>query len=156
MVSVIYVMLVGGGEVKRLTHDRGVILGNLAWTPDSKEVVFSSTRGGTPNLWRIIPPPGGSPKAVSGGSVNAINPAISQKGNLLAYEQTLFQSNILRVTLANGKSRPGAPVPIAASKGLNGRPQLLLSSGRRSFLNPLGQAIPRYGYARVKAPIAAR
>ena len=121
MVSEVYVALVGG-EARRLTHDRGVILGNLAWTPDSNEIVFSSTRGGAPNLWRISAL-GGSPKAVSGGSVNAINPAISQKGNLLAYEQTLFQSNILRVTLANGKSRPGTPVPIVVSKGLNGRPR---------------------------------
>jgi TolB protein len=123
VVSEVYVVSISGGEPKRLTHDRGVILGNLAWTPDNNEIVFSSTRGGAPNLWRISAS-GGSPKAVSGGSVNAINPAISQKGNLLAYEQTLFQSNILRVTLANGKSLPGTPVPIVVSKGLNGRPRL--------------------------------
>jgi Tol biopolymer transport system component/DNA-binding winged helix-turn-helix (wHTH) protein len=122
MVSEVYVVSIGSGEAKRLTDDRRVILGNLAWTPDSKEIVFSSTRGGAPNLWRISAS-GGAPKAVSGSSVNAINPVISRKGNLLAYEQTLFQSNIWRVTLANGKSRQGAPVPIVMSKGLNGRPR---------------------------------
>jgi Tol biopolymer transport system component len=120
MVSAVYVVPIGGGEAKRLTYDRGFIWGNLAWTPDSKEIVFSSTRSGVPNLWRISAS-GGSPKAVSGSSVNAINPGISRKGNLLAYEQFFFQSNIWRLALATGKSRQTAPVPIVASKGLNGR-----------------------------------
>jgi len=122
MVSELYVVPVGRGELKRLTYDSRNILGNLAWTPDGREIVFSSTRGGAPGLWRI-PASGGTPEAVLGGSVNAANPIISWKGKLLAYQQTLEQNDIWRLPLANDKLRQGAPIPIVVSKGFNARPR---------------------------------
>ena len=142
MVSEVYVVAVRGGEAKRLTYDRRYILGNLAWTPDGREIVFSSPRGGFPNLWRLSVS-GGTPQAVAGSSVDAINPAISHKGNLLAYEQTLFQNDIWRLTLANDNSRQGAPVPILVSKGLNGRPRFS-SDGKKIVFES-----SRSGYAEI-------
>jgi Tol biopolymer transport system component len=45
----IYLMPAGGGEPTRLTSDNSVIAG-LAWTPDGREVVFSSNRAGARHL----------------------------------------------------------------------------------------------------------
>src|SRR5882762_9955701 len=48
----IHVAPVSGGQPRRLTSD-GRFLGGLAWTPDGKEIVFASNRGGLERLWRI-------------------------------------------------------------------------------------------------------
>ena len=41
-----------GLQIRQLTHDHRQING-LAWTPDGKDIVFSSARGGDSALWRI-------------------------------------------------------------------------------------------------------
>src|SRR5262249_49766491 len=46
----IYVAPVAGGEPTRLTFDNRTVLG-LAWSQDGSEIVFSSTRAGSPSLW---------------------------------------------------------------------------------------------------------
>jgi len=48
----IYIAPIGGGEPRRLTFDNRPI-SRLAWTPDGREIVFSSGRGGDFGLWRI-------------------------------------------------------------------------------------------------------
>ena len=122
MVSELFVVPAGGGEVKRLTFDHRNICGSLAWTPDGKEILFSSSRSGSPGIWRVSVS-GGDPQLASGGSVNAISPAVSLKGNQLAYDQTLFQSDIWRLDLKGRKFRQGTPVPVIGATGLNIRPQ---------------------------------
>jgi WD40 repeat protein len=47
-------MPIDGGASRRLTYDRGRI-GGLAWTPDSKQLIFGSSRSGQRKLWRIEP-----------------------------------------------------------------------------------------------------
>src|SRR4029434_5004527 len=47
----IYLISIGGGNVRRLTaNDRRIH--SLAWTADGREIVFSSNRGGGFSLWR--------------------------------------------------------------------------------------------------------
>src|SRR5262245_18516349 len=58
----IYIVPVGGGEPKRLTFDDTQTLG-LTWTPDGREIVFSSNRNGSVELWRV-PIAGGAPARV--------------------------------------------------------------------------------------------
>jgi Tol biopolymer transport system component/DNA-binding winged helix-turn-helix (wHTH) protein len=122
MVSELYVAPFGRHEVKRLTFDHKNICGSLAWTPDGREIVFSSTRAGTAILWRISAS-GGDPQPVQGASVDAANPSVSPKGNQLAYEQELFQSDVWQVDVAGNGLRRGAPVLVVGAKGLNIRPQ---------------------------------
>ena len=52
----IYTVPLLGGNVTRLTNDNHVIWG-LAWTRDSREIVFSSERRGVPRLWRTAAAP---------------------------------------------------------------------------------------------------
>jgi Tol biopolymer transport system component/DNA-binding winged helix-turn-helix (wHTH) protein len=122
MVSELFVVPAGGGEAKRLTFDHRNICGSLAWTPDGKEILFSSSRSGSPSLWRVSAS-GGTPQPTSGGSVDATSPTISLKGNQLAYEQKLFQDDIWRLDLTDKKLQHGTPVPVIRAPGMNIRPQ---------------------------------
>jgi DNA-binding winged helix-turn-helix (wHTH) protein len=106
----LFVVPAVGGEAKRLTVDNSAIFGPSAWTPDSREIVFSSSRRGLHNLWRI-PVSGGTPLPVSG-VVMASHPSISRKGDL-AYLQQLSNDNIWRVSLEDETHRQGPSTPVS-------------------------------------------
>jgi len=97
----IYVMPASGGAPRRVTFDNRLMVG-VAWTPDSKEIVFSSNRGGASwGLWRVSAA-GGAPQRVSVGSEHAFMPTISLKGNRLIYSSTFWNENIWRVPVGAG------------------------------------------------------
>ncbi|HKM49381.1 MAG TPA: winged helix-turn-helix domain-containing protein [Terriglobales bacterium] len=97
----IYVMPAEGGTPRRVTFDNRLLSG-LAWMPDSKELIFSSNRGGSSwGLWRM-PAVGGIPERLSVGSERAYFPSVSLKGNRLAYASGLWNENIWRVPVAPG------------------------------------------------------
>jgi len=94
----IYIMPAAGGTPRRITFDNRLLSG-LAWTADSKEIVFSSNRGGaTWGLWRVSVE-GGTPQRLSAGSDHAYMPSISLKGNRLAYASGGWNENIWRATI---------------------------------------------------------
>jgi Tol biopolymer transport system component/DNA-binding winged helix-turn-helix (wHTH) protein len=94
----IYIMPAMGGTPRRLTFDDRLMSG-LAWTPDSKELIFSSNRGGSSwGLWRISAA-GGTAERLPVGSEHAYFPTISLKGNRLAYASGLWNENIWRVPI---------------------------------------------------------
>jgi Tol biopolymer transport system component len=78
-------------EPRRLTLDKRSIHG-IAWTPDSREIVFSSNRGGDQSLWRISAA-GGQPQRVDAAGENALSPALSRVGRL-AFERQTEDKNI--------------------------------------------------------------
>ena len=122
MISELHVVPTSGGEARRLTFDQRTIWSLPAWLPDGNEIVFTSSRSGTSSLWRISAA-GGTPQPVAGSSVNGECPAISLKGNQLAYQQTVYQTDILRFTLTGKNLQQGKPVPVVGAKGWNIRPQ---------------------------------
>src|SRR5215469_17114511 len=124
MVSELYVVPVSGGEVKRLTFDHRTIFPSPAWTPDGNAILFSSSRSGSPSLWRISASGGGAPQPVPGGSVNAVSPTVSRKGNQLAYQQGFFQSEIWRLDLMGKKLLQSSAVLVVGAKGRNFRAQV--------------------------------
>ena len=93
----VYVMDAGGGAPTRLTHDGKLVVG-LTWTADSQDVVFSSNREGEFALWKV-PAEGGAIERVAVGDENSYSPAISRKGNLLAYSHGTGKWDIVRVDL---------------------------------------------------------
>lgn len=109
----VYLLPVAGGEPQRLTFD-DKFLGGLNWTADGREIVFSSTRSGDSNLWRI-PVSGGTPQSLSGVGTGASSPSISRQGNRLAYMQSLTDSNIWRVEISNHKARVNSPTKLISS-----------------------------------------
>jgi Tol biopolymer transport system component/DNA-binding winged helix-turn-helix (wHTH) protein len=97
----IYVMPTSGGTPRRVTFDNRLMIG-LAWTPDSKELVFSSNRGGASwGLWRVSAA-GGAPERLSVGSEHACMPTISLIGNRLIYNSGFWNENIWRVPVGSG------------------------------------------------------
>lgn len=145
VVSDVYVVPTSGGGAKRLTHDNTWIFGPPAWTPDGRDIVFSSTRGGLASLWRVSAS-GGTPRPVVGVGFNASNPSISHKGDQLVYEQMDFKNNIWRLNLSDEKTRQGPPSIVIADKGPSlGRPHFSPEGNRIAFESD------RLGYADIWA-----
>jgi Tol biopolymer transport system component/DNA-binding winged helix-turn-helix (wHTH) protein len=116
----IYVMPASGGTPRRLTFDNRLMVG-LAWTPDSKEVIFSSNRGASWGLWRISAV-GGAPERLSVGSDGAYMPDVSLKRNRLLYASGFWNENIWRIPIGLGHHL-GKPERLIFSMGLEEGPQ---------------------------------
>ena len=103
----------------------------MAWTADSREVVFSSTRQNSYRLWRIPSLPANrrgvfnSPKPVEAAGDDAGWPSISQNGRL-AYQHDTRNWDILRAEIAAGEpgsnNRLGPPTPLIASTRIETAP----------------------------------
>ncbi|HLV96763.1 MAG TPA: winged helix-turn-helix domain-containing protein [Candidatus Acidoferrales bacterium] len=119
VVNDVYVVPAAGGEPERLTFDNRPTFG-LSWTPDSHEIVFSSTRGGQAGLWRVSAS-GGTPRSVPAGAP-ACSPSMAPKGNLLAYEQAVSKDNIWRISLADETHSRGPATVLISEKGSKVRP----------------------------------
>jgi Tol biopolymer transport system component len=99
-----------------------------AWTADSKEIVFSSDRGGGgESLWRIHVA-GGVPRKVSATLSRAYYPAISRQGDLLLYTESYADTNIYASDGAGFRGRV-APGRFGAAK------LLIASTWRDDSLN---------------------
>ena len=83
-----------GGTVRQLTFDKFPVYGQT-WTADSREVVFASARYAGNALWRV-PVTGGKPRRVETNAQSPAYPAISRRGDRLAYTETFVDSNIWR------------------------------------------------------------
>jgi Tol biopolymer transport system component len=100
------------GEALRLTSDNTTIHG-IVWAAGGAEIVFSSSRGGAPALWRTPVSGSDKPRRVLVGD-NASSLAISPHANRLVYEQSVsVDSNIWRVDLSGAATT--APASFIAS-----------------------------------------
>ena len=110
-----------GGKEKQLTFDKHNIVSE-AWTPDGKEIVFSSNRSGNNALWRI-PSGGGSAKIVAGTGEGAQYIDIAKEGNELAYIHRTFNTNIWHLDLSKSNSVLKSPTKLITSTQLQIEPQ---------------------------------
>ena len=111
----IYLQNVNAAEARRLTFDKAEISG-LAWTPDGREIVFSSKRSGFATLWKI-PASGGESEPVSGVGGNAFFPAVSARGNLLAYVNQESNVNIWGIRMTPSGRAEGSPRKLISGTG---------------------------------------
>ncbi|HEY2012621.1 MAG TPA: hypothetical protein VGH38_03920, partial [Bryobacteraceae bacterium] len=103
----IYLCDVSGASPRRLTFDDRGVRG-LSWTPDSHDLVFSSSRVGGWRLWRM-PAYGGSPRELPLAGRQAQYPAVAPAGYHLAYTDTPTVSAIWRATVSSGAEAASAP-----------------------------------------------
>jgi len=103
--SDIYVLTLGSdfapkGEARRITFENVDVEG-LAWTSDSRELIFTWYKGGAPALWRAAVD--GSRKPVKLGiGESGFEPAISHSGQRLAFEyRSASDLNIWRIDTAD-------------------------------------------------------
>ncbi len=101
------------GEPRRLTSDNRLIWG-LSWTPDSRSIVFSSSRGGKQGLWRISAS-GGALEPLAAAGVNAYSPAVSLQGGYLAYTRSAWDTNIWRIDGPGSTGGGSLPVKLISS-----------------------------------------
>jgi Tol biopolymer transport system component len=111
----LYVSPMAGGEAHRLTKDNRGMLG-LAWTPDGREIVFSSDRDGWFRLWRVpavsAPTAEGfsAPRPVEGAGDDARYPSIAadSKGEpaRMVYERHARDMDIRRAELVGREGTP--------------------------------------------------
>jgi Tol biopolymer transport system component len=126
----LFVMPAAGGEARQLTNDHAMVYG-MAWTADSREVVFASTRQNSSRLWRIPAQPANrrgvfqSPRPVEAAGDDASYPSISRNGRL-AYQHDTRNWDIHRSEIAAGEggsnNRVGPPTPVIASTRIDASP----------------------------------
>jgi Tol biopolymer transport system component len=116
----VYVMPLPSGKPRRLTDDGAGIFG-LSWTPDGKDLVFSSDRAGDARLWRIAAA-GGTPQPLLGISGPNVARGVSVKGHRLVFAREISDQNIWRA-MVEGPKMIGAPKQISASTRDDMNPQ---------------------------------
>jgi Tol biopolymer transport system component len=86
LVTDLCVQPVPGGEPRRLTFEKFILVFGIAWTADSQGMVFSAlaANAGSPTLWWVSVS-GGTPQRISGIGENAVFPSVSRRGDHLAY-----------------------------------------------------------------------
>jgi Tol biopolymer transport system component/TolB-like protein len=128
----IYLTPVDGGKPRRLTTDERQIH-SLAWTADGSQIVFSSNRGGGFSLWRVAVS-GGTPERVAVAGQNVYSPAISLRGNRLAYNVSFADSNIWRID-RRAANRQSSPTRLIASTRQDHSPQFSPDGKRIVFVS---------------------
>jgi Tol biopolymer transport system component/DNA-binding winged helix-turn-helix (wHTH) protein len=123
VINDIYVIPASGGKATRLTFDNLPIMGIPAWTPDGKEIIFSSTRGGRDSLWRISAS-GGEPRPVAGPIGEGKWPSIPSRGDELVYEQEISKLDIWSLSLKDARHIRANPVSLVSEKGNKMRPDM--------------------------------
>jgi Tol biopolymer transport system component len=99
----------------------------VAWTPDSRFVVFQSDRRRNSVLWRVRAS-GGEPERIAGVGENAADPAFSHDGRM-AYAQVFQDANIWRID-ADGKE---PPAKVISSTQYDSSPQYSPDGSRVAF-----------------------
>jgi Tol biopolymer transport system component len=120
----LHVMPANGGPAKRLTFDHRPMTGSLAWTSDSREIVFASARGVQMGLW-VVAADGCIPRPVAGPVGEAEWPTIpSRTDKTLVYEQGVGRADVWRFDLKAAKHPQNAPFSLISEKGDKMRPEL--------------------------------
>jgi Tol biopolymer transport system component len=113
----IYVMPISEGNAlpgrspKQITRD-GADVYTPAWTPDGRDLIFSSDRGGRRELWRVHAT-GGNPIRLAGVGEDALDVAVSQTGGTLVYNRGHYSGSLWKIPIHDGKG--GEPVRVTAT-----------------------------------------
>ena len=94
----IWTVPVGGGPGVRVTEDPAIDA-TPTWSSDGRFLYFSSSRGGTTNLWRVpideaTGATTGAPEPVIVPTQNAVHPTLSRDGRRLAYMASAWTSDV--------------------------------------------------------------
>ena len=110
----VYVAPVNGGKARALTSVHNT-MGGVAWTPDSRELIFDSSHEGLPTLWRV-PVAGGDLQAVSVAADYASQPTIALHGNRLALSRFAVDTNIWKASLVPSDHSPPTRITTASQE----------------------------------------
>jgi serine/threonine protein kinase len=114
----LFVVRAAGGEPRQLTRDN-IMMGGLAWLPDSSGIVYSSSRNGTMpylptlNLWQVALGDG-SVRQLTSGETSYLTPDISRSGTLTA-ARLRMESDIWRFPV-EGTARENTQAGVALTR----------------------------------------
>jgi serine/threonine protein kinase len=101
------------GKPRQLTSLKTLSFGP-AWTPEGREIIFTSgVFGHGYGLWKI--PVSGAAEPEQLPYKDAFSPAISRSGNRLAYERAIYDPNIWRLSLSGSGTASAPPTRLIAS-----------------------------------------
>jgi Tol biopolymer transport system component/DNA-binding winged helix-turn-helix (wHTH) protein len=124
---------INGGEETLVTSVAAEVVGAPRWSVDGKSVIFSSTFGGKPGLWRVSSEQQESPIQIND---SGAEPAISPQGSLLAYDRGSHGLNIWQLELsANGKGEPSILVPLTGQTDQGPGPQFSPDGKKLAFMS---------------------
>jgi Tol biopolymer transport system component len=105
------------GEPERVAPTAESYVRNFgtAWSPDGKDIVFSSGNWASIGLWRVAASAGARPQRLAFASDFASAPAVSRQGDRLAYVVNRTDVNIWRIDLRSPGQKPGMPERVIAS-----------------------------------------
>ncbi len=92
------------GRVRYLTNDGANALSPV-WSPDDRFIYFSSSRGGTMNIWKI-PALGGVPQQITAGQGDDAELDLSADGRRLVFSSFRENINIAEVRLDEPTAKP--------------------------------------------------
>jgi Tol biopolymer transport system component/DNA-binding winged helix-turn-helix (wHTH) protein len=76
--SDLHIVPINGGQPVQVTSDKRRLAG-VTWTPDGRQLIFSSRRGGKFRLWRTAASSLSSPRLVDSVPEEALHPALQQR-----------------------------------------------------------------------------
>ncbi len=117
------------GNPIRLTAENHVLAG-LDFTPDGRDIIFSSDRSGKFALWRIPVSKPATPQPTALFGEDAINPQLFRHGGRLMYVRQTRAETIRRIPLTRAAKDVANSLPFAGSSRDEQTPQFS-SDGRR-------------------------
>ena len=124
-------------EPKRLTFGNW-IAASPAWTMGGSSLTFSAGSAGSregSSLWRAAASGAGKPERLAAIGLNGAHPAISSRGNRLAYAQALSDINIWRIEIPNAGRKAKPPERLISSTRSDYNPQFSPDGKRIAFLS---------------------
>jgi Tol biopolymer transport system component len=118
------------GEPERLTFGNWRAAGP-AWTTDGSSLVFSASG----NLWRVDASGAGKPQRLAAIGANGAYPAISRRGNRLAFAQEQYHENIWRIEIPTPGANANPPQKFIPSRRNDIHPQLSPDGKKIAFVS---------------------
>lgn len=127
----LYWIPTSGGEPRQITQD-GKVIDGIAWSSDSRSIVFSSNRAGQSGLWKVSLA-GSAPQRMPVGTENATQPAISVTGSNLAFVEDSAVFGILRVTSSTSPSHEAKESLLVSSTAQDSAPSISPDGAQFAF-----------------------
>lgn len=126
----IHLMAARGGEARRVTFGHAATRGRLAWSADSRAIVFASNREGLDSLWRVSVA-GGTPEPLGLGE--GFDPAIDRAGRRLSYVRESLDTNIWALQRGATGAWSDTATRLSSSTRLELSPQVSPDGSRMAF-----------------------